>query len=855
MPHHSSAPSLQLPPHQPLIGSLPNGLDYLVKSDQSAPVASLQLWFRSGSIHEGPHLGAGLSHFVEHMVFKGTGRRAPMDISRQVQAAGGQINAYTSYDRTVYWLDLPAPQIPFGLDLLADIAFHSAIPPEEFDREQDVIRREFAMGDDDPHSEASKLLLSTVFRHHPYRHPIIGHRQLFDQIDHAALASFYHQHYVPDNAFLVLVGDLDPDAAADLISSHFAGIAMGRRPFHPIPTEPAQVARREHHAEFNTELARLELAWPTPHALHPDIPALDVLAFLLGDGRSSRLYRQIRDGKDLAHQIGAGIFALADHGIFGIDADLLPENLDPAIDATLALVEEIRSTPPSLEELEKARRSILSDQFSRLSTMRGQASDIASSWHGAGTPDHSRTFIGQLQQVTPEDVTRVAATYLSSSSLNLVSLRPRGATPPSSSRPRPTAASSRQLEELTLPNGLRLILCPDRRIPLVTLHAAFLGGVLAETPDSAGASRLLARTLVKGTASRDAQTLAALIEDLGGSFGTSSGNNTVALSVEVMAGDLPVAIDVFSDILVNASIPQKAFAREQKAQLSALKDQEDKLVSLAVRSARQIMFEGQPYALSPLGTPESIASSSRDRLAQLRDRLLVGHNGVCCAIGDFDPDQLRPALVEALSQLPSGAPALDLASLPTIPTFTPGPPRRDTLHRPKEQAVIVIAYPTTAITHPDRMAYDLIDEACSDMASPLFERIREELGLAYFVGASQLLGPMPGAIYFYAGTSPDTIAQVEQEMLAILAKLAADSLPDDELERAKAAYLGKAQLSLQSAGALSQHIAIDALLGLGADRFQRIADDLAAITPDRVRHCLHQSLTAAPTIVHVLPED
>src|SRR5476649_2452018 len=188
---------------------LPNGLTLILKPDRSAALASVQVWVKTGSIHEGAYLGAGLSHFLEHMLFKGTARRAGREISATVQAHGGYINAYTTFDRTVYYIDLPSEHTDVAIDLLADAVLHSTLPAEEVAKEREVILREIAMTRDDPDNRLWDALFSTAFREHPFRQPIIGHRDVFSAVTRDDLLGYYRARYVPNNLVVVIVGDVD----------------------------------------------------------------------------------------------------------------------------------------------------------------------------------------------------------------------------------------------------------------------------------------------------------------------------------------------------------------------------------------------------------------------------------------------------------------------------------------------------------------------------------------------------------------------------------------------------------------------------------------------------------------------
>ena len=247
------------------------------------------------------------------------------EIAQKIQDAGGYINAYTSYDRTVFWIDIPSKGVETAIDILSDAMMNSTLPPEEYRKEQEVIRREFAMGYDDPDRMAGLALFATAYSVHPYRLPVIGHIEIYNKLTRDDVMEYYKARYVPNNLFFVVVGDVD----AEKIHTHSRELFLRstsrkacRRVY--IPTEPRQLGRRESHTEFPTELTRLSLAWHIPAITHPDMPALDLLSDILGNGRSSILYKKIREEEGLAHAVSAFSYGHRISGLFGIDATLDP---------------------------------------------------------------------------------------------------------------------------------------------------------------------------------------------------------------------------------------------------------------------------------------------------------------------------------------------------------------------------------------------------------------------------------------------------------------------------------------------------------------------------------------------------
>jgi zinc protease len=808
---------------------LPNGFTILVEPDHSAAVASVQVWVQTGSIHEGSWTGGGLSHLLEHMIFKGTATRGPNEIARTVQEAGGYINAYTSFDRTVYWIDVPSDGTATAVELLADATLHSTLPEDELAKEQEVIRREFAMGFDDPNRLSTELMLATAFSHSPYRHPVIGHLEVFNRIGRADLETYHRSRYAPDNMFLVVTGDVDP---ADIF-------ALGEKWFGPaprsssaplfIPREPPQLGRREAREEFDTELGRGSLVWHIPPLTHPDTAALDVLSSVIGSGRSTPLHLELRERLNLVHHISSYSYMAGEMGLFGIDFLCDPEKIAETEQAVLAIVERYRTAAPDAAEVEKARKNILADQLNNLATARGRASDIGGSWLLARNPDLGAEYLGQIGRVEPADLLRVACHYLTASGLTVTSVHPRGSLA-AADRPR-DADGPRTISSFTLSNGLRLLLCEDRKLPLVHTVAVFRGGLLAETSRTNGITALAARTLVKGTTNRSGEDINDEIEAVGGQIRADSGNNSFNVSVEVMKPDLRLGLDLLADVLARAAFPDEEIAREKEDQTAALKAEDEQITTVARHAMRRAIFGAHPYGLRSNGTEESLASLTRDDLLAFRDHCVTARNGVLAIFGDIDTGEVRRLAEELFSCLPPGE--LLMTDPPAAPPL--GAPAEIVVHEPKQQAVLMAGFLGAHAASPDRTALELIDTASSDMASRFFHRIREELGLAYFVGASQMMGFAPGIFTFYLGTDPAKVDLVRCALDEEITSLASDGLTDAELSRAKRKLIGGEAIRNQSLESFAHVVAVDELYGLGADHHTRRTAEINAVTPDQIR--------------------
>ena len=841
-----SSAGITFPPSSAQKRVLPNGLTIIVQEDHSAPVASVQAWCGTGSIDENEHLGAGLSHILEHMLFKGTKTRPSSAIAQKIQDVGGYINAYTSFDRTVYWIDVPKEGTSVALDILSDAMMNSTLPAAEYAKEQEVIRREFAMGMDDPDRMAGQLLFATAFQRHPYRLPVIGQLDIFNQLTQEDVMRYYQARYVPNNLTFIVVGDVEAGAVYRQLGDFFKDHpAKSLQPVY-IPSEPPQLGPRIVHQEFETELTRLSLAWHIPEITHADVPALDLLSTILGDGRSSRLYRRVREEAGLAFGVSAFSYTPGDPGLLGIDATVEPAKREATQDLILKILDEIKQVGVTPEELAKAKKISLSHSLGSLTTMRGQASDLGSNWFLTRNLNFTRDYLAAAQKITPEEIRRVAEKYLTSDNLTIVSLNPKGALAAKGEAAKSISAG--EIQKIELSNGMRLLVREDPRLPLVSMAAVFRGGLLAETPQTNGITRLMSKVLLKGTTTRTAEQIADTIEAVGGSIGSDAGNNSFSVTLDVTEPDLRLGAELLSDVLLNATMPEKAVGREKEVQLAGIQEDEEQMTTVARNILREALFQQHPYALRGKGSVESVSRLTQKDLLDFRDRYLVAKNGVISIFGNVKAAEVKQIFEETLAEMNPGQ--LALTDPPKPPPLTKDITVEEL--KDKAQGVIMVGYRGVDIFSPDRYALELIDEASSDLGSRFFVRIREQMGLAYYVGASQMQGLVPGLFLFYLGTDPQKIEQVKTALLDEINKLAAEGLTKDELTRAKKKLLGQQQIANQSNDSFGYMAALDELYGLGFAYYKTLERDVEAVTLEDVKRAAAKYFQKQPYVLAIV---
>jgi len=413
------------------------------------------------------------------------------------------------------------------------------------------------------------------------------------------------------------------------------------------------------------------------------------------------------------------------------------------------------------------------------------------------------------------------------------------------------------IQKFELANGLRLLVKEDHRLPFVEIRAVLRGGVLAEHPANNGVTLLLAKMLLQGTTSRTAEQIASETESMGGSIDSYSGNNSLGVNAEVLSNDFHAGLNIVADVLLHPCFPAEAFEREREMQLSAIRAQRDQLLQSGGRQMRRALFGTAGYGLDVNGTEENVAKLTVHDVQAQYAALFAPAHCVLSIFGDVKTDEVRGAIEEKFGawkaecrQHPAGEDSEEKRQQDAGGTFLGIQRVTDT--RDKKQAVLLIGYPGTTIYSEDRYALELLQEALSDLGSRLFTRIRERLGLAYYVGAQNFLGLTPGYFAFYTGTEPEKLPLVEAEMLQEAAALRTAGLTAEELKRAKAKVVGQKKISRQDLGNYAMVSALDELYGLGFEHSDREDAKYEAVTLDDVKRVAAKVLIEDRFVISVV---
>ncbi|MCB9530509.1 MAG: insulinase family protein [Myxococcales bacterium] len=827
----------------------PSGLTALFQPNHAVPVVALQVWVRVGSGDESA-AEAGLAHVHEHMLFKGTPTRPVGAIAREIESIGGSINAWTSFDQTVYHLVVPSRFAAEGLDVLLDAVSNSSFEAAELDRELEVIQEEIRRAEDIPARVLSRLLFQTAFSTHPYGRPVIGSSESVASFTRDDVVRFFQRWYVPGNMTLVAVGDIDRGAVDAAVERHFGNVTGGRVPRPQRPEEPEQTSFRAAFDLRDTQDGHLAIAFHAPDLAAADTPALELLSILLGQGESSLLFESVQRRAGLTSEVYSYLYSPAEPGILMLGASFRggdsPQDPLEVLAAVAREVAAVRQREFSDAELHRALTILESDAIYQSQTVQGVAQRLGYFETVAGGAGFERRFVELARRATPADLRRVALQYLRPENMTVALVLPDGADEASlataSLEGVVRGAFASVDDEVTgfdlvaddvgavrhvFDDGLVAIVQRDTTAPMFAVRAAVMAGVLSEDEDTSGMGNLLAHLLTSGTATRSASGLALEIDGMAASLSGFSGRNTIGLRMTALSRDFERSMEVFADALMHSTVPDDELERVRREVLSDIAAQRDNLGGWAFRLFNERAFLGHPYALPVTGTEASVGGIRREELLEYYHRMVQPSRMVVSIVGDVEPDRALRALGTLLQATAPAAPrSLD-------PARAPAPvdaPYTAVEVRERQQAHIVVGYQTESMDGPHRYALDVLGAILGGQGGRLFVDLRDRQSLAYSVNAYSSCGYDSGTFAFYIATSPSKVEQALAGIRAQVAQLVEEGVTDDEVLRAQRFLIGRRDIGLQRHSARAGFYAFDELYGKGYDAGYDYAERVGAVS-------------------------
>ena len=829
---------------------LKNGLTVYIIRDSRFPLVCTRLFVGTGSANETAEQ-AGISHVLEHMVFKGTEKRPKGQVARDVESLGGYLNAATSFDKTWFITDMPAKHWKTGMDVVKDMAFHPSLDPAELEAEKDVIVSELKGGDDTPTRRLFEDLQVAGLAHTVYGRPIIGFEKTIRAVTADDLRAYIRTWYQPQNMMLLVAGDIDPKAVLAHAEELFGDLKNDTILPEPAPVqlEGAAGGPRVEVTYGPWNKVYLGIALPAPALGDQRSIDLDVLAYALGGDGTSQFYRKYRYEKQLVDSISVGNMSLNRAGLFYMVAQLDADKVEPfwqEFTRDLAALDAGKITP---DVIERARFNYEDGMDRASETLDGLTSWKATVQFELGGPQGEANVRHALAAVDSARLRQAQDLWLRPDQVRVRVLAPEKAKlpdldailqhnwpAPAVERQKAAAAAEKvgKREIVDLGQGRTVILQPDRTIPYVSLEILRPGGNALLKPADQGLAQLTAATLTDGCGTRDLDAMERFVAERAASLSASAGVQSFTVS---LTGPARFNADYFAllgDLLHKPTFAEKDVRRQADTLKAALVRRQDNPMSFMGSKINGFLFPGgQPYGFDGLGTAEN-----QDRFGpgdvQAFWKQQNAQPWILSVAGDFDREKV---LAFARSLPVPTAPAVD------VPQPTWGADKRLPLYLPgRQQAHLLLAFHAVPLDHPDAPALMLLESVLSGQSGLLFNKLRDEQGLGYTVTAFYRSLPEAGFMAFYIGTTPRNLDVARQGFSGIIKDIKTDLLPAELLAKGLNRMEGSYYRGRQSLGARADEAASERLLGQPQDFQKRLLEKAAKVTPEQLREVARKYL-------------
>jgi zinc protease len=849
--------------------TLPNGLDVILSQDRRLPLVAVNLWYHVGPANEEPGR-TGFAHLFEHLMFQGSKHTPPDSHFPMLEAAGAtDINGTTDYDRTNYFETVPSNQLELALWIESDRMGYllDTVDQAALSNQQDVVRNERRQSvENRPYGIADEAVVHLLYpKGHPYYASVIGSHEDIQAAKLEDVKAFFKRYYAPNNASLAIVGDFDPVQVRALVQKYFGTLKRGPAvPAVNVLTPPITSERRMV-VEDRVELPRVYMAWLTAPIYQPGDADADIASIILGDGRSSRLYKKLVYEKQIAQDVNVYQQSLTLGSHFQIEATARPghtaEELERAIDEELAA---FRTTAPDVSEVERARNTIETQIISRLEGLGGfggVADRLNSYNHYLKEPDYLRQDIGRYRAVTPASVLAFAGARLTPAA-RVVVYAVKG-TPVLDSPPTPAAAASAEPgqgaesvnvdepwrntppvagvvrtylqiptpESAQLPNGLTILLSERKGLPVVSANLVVRTGSDSNPLDSPGLANFTVAMLDEGTATRGALQIADEVAQLGASLNTTSSMDASTVTTRALRKNFAAALDIVSDVVLHPSFPADEIERQRTARLGQLVQQRENPNAISATVVAKVLYgDTHPYGYTELGTEASVKALTRDQMLAFWKQNFVPNNAALIVAGDISMGELRPLAEKVFGGWQPGTPVQ-----PKLATPDGVPSKVVIVDRPgAPQTQLRVVTLGAARSSPDFRALQVMNTALGGLfSSRINMNLREKNGYTYGAGSQFVFRKDAGPFQVVSGVRTDVTAPAAAEIIKELEGMAAAPMPADELKRAKDALTyslpGAFETSRDAAASLSNIYVYD----LGLDYYAHYAESVNGIAPDQ----------------------
>lgn len=849
---------------------LKNGFTVLLNRQTKSPVVSLQVWVANGSAHEMPD-EAGVSHFIEHLVFKGTPSFGPGEIAKTIEGCGGQLNAYTTFDQTVYYVTLGKNEVNTGLQALSEMVFLPQFDVLEVDREREVVIEEIRRGLDEPTRVNTQFSFSQFFKEHPYGRPIIGYDEVISSIPVEKIKDYFEEQYHPENMFLLITGDFDETSLMPEVEKLFS--YEGKKDFKARDVPSTRLQNKPEFKFLKTEFEEtfFNFYWPAADIKSKDYLCLEIIALILGQGESSRLYKKLKLNKGSVRSVGAYPFSIKHPGLFAISTRPFAGQEEEMIKQIVDVMNEIAKEGMQAEDYEKAIINFKSDLFYSLETCDGLARQVGQVKFFYDDENYLNTYMNLLDEVSIEDLNQCFAKYLLqtphifvaskdetlnkgvyvdifekhlSKSLGEISQHFK---PKLQLSWEPLGTTQTEIQKYIIGPGVRLYLKDQKDTPVVHMDLGFLGGSKLETDPKDVASAFVQRCWARTTHDWNEEKTLFELEKTASSISAFSGKHSLGLQMTTLSSYRDHWLNMLPDFLRYTQPNQEMVDRESKLMLEALRRRKDNSAQTAFINFMQMAFSGHYYSKDSIQILESTSNPSPEQISGFITKHMDPQNMVISIVGDLgDVDQTVASLEKAIENLEWTTQGAGFSPELAFPhAETKG------LTSDKEQSHIIFGFRGLNYKSDKKAVLSVIQAILAGQGGRLFIELRDKESLAYTVSPIRMEGLEGGYFGSYIACAPSKKDKAITMMKEEFTKLTQDLVPEIELLNAKRSIIGKMQISLQRNSNISENIFFDSLYGLDYNHFEKFEEMINAVTATEIRELMAELYSRPHYLVSV----
>lgn len=781
---------------------LDNGQTVVVQEVKNNPIVTIDTWIKTGSIDE-EDSNNGVAHFLEHLFFKGTKTHEPGEFDKILETKGAITNAATSKDFTHYYITIPSKDFDLAMDLHGDMILHPLIPRKEMEKERKVVLEEISKDLNSPTKIMQDNLNSMLYTTHPYKRKVIGRSDVIETITRDQVLSFYNKNYSPSNMVTVIIGDVDANHAIEKTKEAFN--AEYKKQTKTIYTKEAPLTKQQKKVEYlDTESGYMVIGFRGTPIDDKDSYALDVLATILGDGRSSVLNQVLKEKKRIAFSVDAGNSTFRDDGIFYISANYEPSKCKIVQDTIFNEIEKIQKNGVTDDQLKLAKNIIERSTYYSRESITNIATEIGYTMALTNDIKFYDTYLDNIKNVSKEDVKKVAEKYLgiNRSAVSIVLPKSAKEVPVASlTQQAPATAElvseNAQTQKYKLSDGATMLYTPNSVNDIIAISIYAKGGQLAE--QKAGTANLTATAMMRGTKNYTSLELSQVLEDNGIKIQPSASADAFVINVLTTKDEYDKTLELLNEVVNNATFEDYEIDKVKTEKLNTIKRNKDVPLQRAIEEYRDLIYQNSPYSISSKILEKNIPNITKEDIINYYNSIFAPKNLVISINGNIDKDKTIQDL-NNIFKPKENTKNFDFAQYNSkIPTVTT--PRQTIQKVPTtETAWILLGWQTNGVLNEkDYATLQVIDSLLgSGMSSRLFKDLREQEGLAYQLGSGYSPNVLRGSFLLYIGTNPQTLDKAKSGLFAEITRLKTEYVGDKELQDAKEKLLGNYVIGLET---------------------------------------------------------